>query len=207
MSTQGKIGIKVIPNVRSYPGSDAGLKGLAKIMEKSRIKCPGCDVDTVHVGLPFVTIESKEVQDILQNQDVINIPMWTEECFCAWLLRVWFDQGGSFVDIKILNTCDAYDVSDGGEYRRHHEYETIFKLAVDNLFPKETSKVTPSLRFQVLKRDAYRCRLCGVSARDGEHVRLEIDHITPRSKGGTDDISNLWVLCFACNRGKGASHL
>ena len=72
------------------------------------------------------------------------------------------------------------------------------KLPKDqNIFP-----VSLSLRFDIFKRDNYRCRLCGIAAKDGDHVRLEIDHITPRSKGGTNDPSNIWVLCFACNRGK-----
>lgn len=66
---------------------------------------------------------------------------------------------------------------------------------------------TLSARFNVLKRDQYRCRLCGVAARDGDHVRLEVDHIVARSKGGTDDEINLWTLCFACNRGKGTKDL
>jgi hypothetical protein len=64
------------------------------------------------------------------------------------------------------------------------------------------SYLSPSLRFDVLKRDSYRCRLCGVSAKDGEHIRLEVDHITPRSRGGTHEIHNLWTLCWDCNRGK-----
>jgi HNH endonuclease len=64
------------------------------------------------------------------------------------------------------------------------------------------SSISPSLRFDVLKRDSYRCRLCGVSAKDGEHIRLEVDHITPRSRGGTHEIHNLWTLCWDCNRGK-----
>lgn len=63
--------------------------------------------------------------------------------------------------------------------------------------------VQPSLRFFILKRDHYRCRLCGIAARDGEHVRLEVDHITPKAKRGTNDPSNLWTLCTDCNRGKG----
>lgn len=40
----------------------------------------------------------------------------------------------------------------------------------------------------------------------GEHFQiqhLEIDHIVPRSKGGTDHIENLQLLCGACNRIKG----
>jgi len=63
------------------------------------------------------------------------------------------------------------------------------------------------IRFAILKRDNYRCRLCGISAKDGEHIRLEIDHITPKYLGGSNDLSNLWTLCFACNRGKGVEEL
>jgi len=57
-----------------------------------------------------------------------------------------------------------------------------------------------AIRFRILKRDGYRCQLCGRNAQDG--IKLEVDHKYPRSKGGTDDESNLWVLCFDCNRGK-----
>lgn len=59
---------------------------------------------------------------------------------------------------------------------------------------------TLSLRFNVFKRDSYRCQICGVSAKDG--ARLEVDHVYPVSRGGTDDPENLQTLCFECNRGK-----
>jgi uncharacterized protein YozE (UPF0346 family) len=55
-------------------------------------------------------------------------------------------------------------------------------------------------RFEIFKRDDYRCQICGCDASDG--VRLEIDHKTPIAKNGNDNIDNLWTLCFSCNRGK-----
>lgn len=58
----------------------------------------------------------------------------------------------------------------------------------------------PSLRFRILKRDGYRCQICGATAQDG--VKLEVDHKVPRAKGGPTVIENLWALCFPCNRGK-----
>ena len=64
----------------------------------------------------------------------------------------------------------------------------------------ERKKMTYSLRYDVMKRDHFRCRLCGKSAEDG--VQLEVDHIVPVSKGGKTEISNLQTLCMACNRGK-----
>lgn len=64
------------------------------------------------------------------------------------------------------------------------------------------AKRTPipkSVRFEVFKRDKFTCQYCGVSAPD---VILEIDHIKPVSKGGTNDILNLVTACRDCNRGK-----
>jgi hypothetical protein len=34
-------------------------------------------------------------------------------------------------------------------------------------------------------------------------ARLEIEHITPLAKGGTNEESNLWLACPICNRYKG----
>jgi len=58
-----------------------------------------------------------------------------------------------------------------------------------------------SLRYQILSRDNYTCQACGAKAEDG--VLLEVDHIYPVSKGGTDEPRNLRTLCRTCNRGKG----
>jgi hypothetical protein len=55
------------------------------------------------------------------------------------------------------------------------------------------------LRFEVFKRDAFRCQYCG---RTPPAVTLEVDHVHPESKGGCDDIDNLLTSCFDCNRGK-----
>lgn len=56
-------------------------------------------------------------------------------------------------------------------------------------------------RFEIFKRDSFKCQYCGESAPD---VVLEADHIKPKKEGGTDDISNLITSCKDCNRGKGA---
>jgi hypothetical protein len=55
-------------------------------------------------------------------------------------------------------------------------------------------------RFIILRRDEYRCQLCGRGAKHG--INLEIDHKHPVSKGGTNDPENLWTLCVDCNRGR-----
>jgi 5-methylcytosine-specific restriction endonuclease McrA len=70
---------------------------------------------------------------------------------------------------------------------------------------KERSKMTPSMRFKILKRDDYRCQICGASQQDG--AKLHIDHIIPVAKGGTTVAANLHVLCDRCNLGKGTRGL
>lgn len=71
--------------------------------------------------------------------------------------------------------------------------------------PKVTRKATSKkLRFEVFKRDRFTCQYCGAMAPD---VVLHIDHVSPVSKGGQNDILNLITACLECNSGKGAREL
>lgn len=63
----------------------------------------------------------------------------------------------------------------------------------------EAGPVSDRVRYEVLSAANGKCALCG-KGKDEEP--LEVDHIVPRSKGGTNDISNLQALCRTCNRGK-----
>lgn len=64
---------------------------------------------------------------------------------------------------------------------------------------KKRVPISKALRFEVFKRDSFTCQYCGRSAPE---VVLEVDHIVPVSKGGTNDIFNLVTSCKECNRGK-----
>ncbi|NIP30971.1 MAG: HIT domain-containing protein [Candidatus Dadabacteria bacterium] len=61
---------------------------------------------------------------------------------------------------------------------------------------KSTGYISGTIKYEVLKRARFRCELCGISA---EEKALEVDHIIPRNKGGTDDINNFQALCYSCN--------
>lgn len=65
---------------------------------------------------------------------------------------------------------------------------------------KERAAMTSSLRYDIMKRDGFRCQLCGSTVSDG--VKLHVDHIVPVSKGGKTKPSNLRTLCDRCNFGK-----
>jgi 5-methylcytosine-specific restriction endonuclease McrA len=54
------------------------------------------------------------------------------------------------------------------------------------------------VRTYLLLKYAYRCVYCGKM-----DVPFEVDHIRPRSRGGSDSISNLALACHGCNTTKG----
>lgn len=57
-------------------------------------------------------------------------------------------------------------------------------------------------RFLVMKRDNFKCCMCGRSPATTPGLELHIDHIKPWAKGGETVIDNLQTLCSECNLGK-----
>ena len=56
---------------------------------------------------------------------------------------------------------------------------------------------TEAERQAIFKRDGFKCIICGATD------NLTLDHIIPRSKGGTSEPENLQTLCKRCNTSKG----
>ena len=54
------------------------------------------------------------------------------------------------------------------------------------------------LRERLLAQAGYRCGYCR-SSQQIMGIRLILDHLTPRARGGTDDEANLWPCCQPCN--------
>jgi hypothetical protein len=63
------------------------------------------------------------------------------------------------------------------------------------------TQLTKAMRKKLLKRDSHMCVIC--CARN----ELCVDHIIPSSLGGTNEESNLQILCRRCNSEKGSRPL
>jgi hypothetical protein len=82
-------------------------------------------------------------------------------------------------------------------------------------------------RLKVFKLDGIQCRECGLEGQYFELVKLSTkplwalhlyaekddkkilftkDHIVPRSRGGSEELSNFQTLCYPCNRDKDDFH-
>jgi hypothetical protein len=55
------------------------------------------------------------------------------------------------------------------------------------------------VREYLLEKFGRKCVYCGVTG-----VPLNIDHVHPRSRGGSDRVSNLALACIPCNQNKGS---
>jgi HNH endonuclease. len=97
---------------------------------------------------------------------------------------------------QILSSNDRADLKPG-EYL----------LETDKRIPAFARNVSKETRATVYARNGNTCQLCGVAAGDadpynpGRTIRLTIGHIVDKSKGGTDEASNLRALCSNCNEG------
>lgn len=66
---------------------------------------------------------------------------------------------------------------------------------------KNYSKSVPSskTRYEILKRDGFKCVLCGATAQDDA---LVVDHIVPKKDTFNNSRENLRTLCYTCNVGR-----
>lgn len=65
---------------------------------------------------------------------------------------------------------------------------------------KKRESISVQRRWSILQRDSFTCAFCG--AQPGND-RLNVDHIIPVARGGSDHDNNLVALCDRCNNGKG----
>ena len=65
-------------------------------------------------------------------------------------------------------------------------------------FVRVPFKELPLTRRNILNRDRQCCQYCGCS-----EEKLSIDHVMPRSRGGSDDWLNVTTACLPCNVMKG----
>jgi len=96
---------------------------------------------------------------------------------------------------KFINWCAIqrviYEANIFSEIREFKE-----DILNKRLYRKDI-KLWHKIRKEIFERDNFVCQYCGKIG-----GILEIDHIIPMSKGGTNELSNLTTSCKQCNRKK-----
>ena len=73
----------------------------------------------------------------------------------------------------------------------------IYRYDPDAVRQRELDDFTPEQKEQILKRDGYKCVICGRGRKDG--IELHVDHIKPKYLGGKSTIENGQTLCAQHN--------
>ncbi len=73
----------------------------------------------------------------------------------------------------------------------------IYKYDPEKAYKRELEDFTAAQKEEILKRDGYKCVICGRGKKDG--VDLHIDHIKPKDFGGEATIENGQTLCSQHN--------
>jgi 5-methylcytosine-specific restriction endonuclease McrA len=101
----------------------------------------------------------------------------------------------------VLLLKDKAEVIEHGDWELHSANSTVSRPVVIRLvtyvrIPRDTHrrKIT---RRAVFARDNWTCQYCG------SRSNLTVDHVVPRSKGGTSTWENIVASCAPCNRRKG----
>jgi len=131
----------------------------------------------------YVEIESQAVHSIKINP-IINLKIIVRVFYISPAGRNYYAKD-YLIDFNGLNEIFER-ISEKNLYKESIKYQRAL--------------MTNSKRYDILKRDGFRCQICGRTQLDG--AKLEVDHIIPVSKGGKTVMSNLQTLCDRCNIGK-----
>ena len=73
----------------------------------------------------------------------------------------------------------------------------VYRYEPDSVQNKELEDFTEAQKQQIMKRDNYRCVLCGRGRENG--IELQVDHIKPKDQGGKATLENGETLCAQHN--------
>ncbi len=113
----------------------------------------------------------------------------------------WRSALESFIDYVSTRSDEVQPKSD---VEKESTRDTVISAAPKKKKPRKRTNRIANLRqrFRVMKRDGFKCLLCGASPAKNPNCELHIDHIVPWSHGGETIEENLRTLCSNCNLGR-----
>jgi len=99
---------------------------------------------------------------------------------------------------KISNLCP---VSDIGFERVKFDIQKMQNPEISGFDYQQGTLFGLELKEYLLYKHNHQCAYCSGISKD---PILEVEHVQPRSKGGSNSVKNLVIACRACNEAKGA---
>ena len=111
----------------------------------------------------------------------IEIITWEEAFLLTWLNKAW---AAEYSDKWVHSATKTFQIP---------SVIVLFKYIDEKFF------TLPCTRKNILIRDENRCQYCAKRFRE---AHLTVDHVVPKSKGGTSSWNNVVAACKACNQKK-----
>jgi hypothetical protein len=159
-----------------------------------------------------------DLAGLQKNRSPLNIP---EEELFQNLEEIWTKLGRQPKNAEMHKPLSKYSAGTYGRrfgtWRKalekfvayiNNEENISSEKAIQNLeiesYTRHKTKrnINWRLRFLVMRRDNFKCRICGKSPALIPGLVLEPDHIISWDKGGETIMENLQTLCNQCNIGK-----
>jgi hypothetical protein len=106
---------------------------------------------------------------------------------------------GSNAYDKVKHVCDANDIPYVNEGIGSVILNVLEKMRDENRVARE--RISDLVVQRLMTRSDGCCQVCGLVLKDS----YEVDHIVPRAAGGSNQESNLQLLCMKCHREKTSS--
>jgi len=111
----------------------------------------------------------------------------------------WYVSGGHALVIKDVATdMLPFSLKPSPAVKLGSRGFNCVRILPDSIFKKVP---TSKKRMDILKRDNFKCRVCGRRPDDNVDIQLHVHHIRPYSEGGFTHEDNLITLCHTCHSG------
>ncbi|WP_328447458.1 HNH endonuclease [Amycolatopsis sp. NBC_00438] len=154
--------------------------------------------------------DSDELKSLIRGREAREAYRWLWENrdnpqpMSRWLERSQeiFGKTNANTGRRLREVYPAFEVE---RFKQPGSGEWVYKLIAAKDEPVDTAPISPRLQAEVFVQKGRFCAMCGRGPHpDDGGVKLQIDHITPRTWGGETVIDNLEPLCTEHNHGKQA---
>lgn len=159
------------------------------------------------VWLTILCIGEKYKKDLIFVSEDRKPDWWNQSNGSAFSpkfeLLTEYKKASSGKEINLLifsEFLEAFNVSENiieDVKKSEEEFRTI-KLKSNKLIHRQENRLKILKEIELEGRNVTRCQLCGLQSTEDNNV-LNLHYITPINHGGSEDISNVLILCPNCN--------
>lgn len=194
--------MKLFPGIPEVPNLVEALADMADAMEKGNIKCrlpmSGRDFGFLRFWLSSSHMIRNNLDVVtyyvIEKNSGVAFGMGDTKAAAIGVARRAIKAFGDYFDSVVTLVID--------ERTRRRELEAkAFREQLESATPQDKVRLINSKRLAVFDKSAGHCHYCS----DKLEImgKWHVEHMNPKSRGGSDSMDNLVASCTPCNYSKG----